>query len=245
MYRPLFCLLFLLVQLLGCQGQSQMRGLVHDQYISTSRPQIAVGSTLPLLGCEKRTFKLEGMGSMGGLSIDTWISVYGSAQGPMAIVAHADLPRGWKWDANLSQPFNVHEDRLYLGEIPFFAQTFLSLPGKNPFVADETDQGQTAKQAPLWIIRSYSQRFNDDTSKIILEYRERLPEGVHSLSSLPYGQSDLLKDFARRAEQSFRLSSKPATVQNVRFQPIPCLRSRYLDEHFFGTATPVESLRIF
>ena len=242
MYRTFFCLMLLLAQLLGCQAQSQMRGLVNDQYISTSRPQIAVTSHLPLLGCEKHIVRLEGMGAMGGLSVDTWITVYGSAQGPMAIVAHADLPRGWKWDANLSQPFNVHEDRLYLGETPFFAQTFLGIPGKNPFVADEAGDGQTEK-APLWIIRSYSQRFNDDTSKIILEYRERLPEGVHSLTSLPYGQSDLLRDFARRAEQSFRLSPKPEAVQNVRFQPIPCLRSRFLDAHFFGTATPIETLR--
>ncbi|MCR5813178.1 MAG: DUF4851 domain-containing protein [Desulfovibrio sp.] len=244
--RTLFCLLFLLIQLLGCQGQGQMRGLVEDQYISTSRPSFAVSSKLPLLGCEKRLIKLADMGVMGGLGIETWITVYGQAQGPMAIVAHADLPRGWKWDANLSQPFNVHEDRLYLGDLPFFAQTFLSIPGKNPFVAEEAaNDGQAAKEPERWIIRSFSQRFNDDSSKIILEYRERLPKGVTSLTSLPYGHSDLIKDFARRAEACFTVSLNPKADQGIHFQTIPVLRSRYLDSHFFGTASPVGPLRVF
>lgn len=241
-YRLMFSALCLVTLLFGCQGQSQVRGLVDGQYLSTSRPAFAVQvRDLPLLGCEKRTFKLDGLGMMGGLGVETWIAVYGSVKGPMAVVAHADLPRGWKWDANLSQPFSVHEDRLYVGDMPFFAQTFLGTPGKNPFTAEETEDG---KPEPMWVIRSFSQRFNDDTTKVILEYREPLPDGMHSLTAIPFGQSDFLKNFAGRAEKCFRVT-QAVQASHAQLRTIPHLRSRYLDTRFFGTATPVGPIRLF
>lgn len=240
MRRPLV-LVLLFAFLTACQAGGMQRGLSQKSYLSTTRPAIQLeAKNLPLIGSERRTVKLPNAGFLGGLPLDAWITVYGSQDSAMAIVAHVDLPPGWFWDANMEHPFAVDTTWLPVGDFSFFAQTFMEIPGKNPFV----DQSQNeAKKA--WLVRSYSARVANDRSKLILEYREPAPEGVTTVQAFPYGQADLLKDFAKRADQTFSAQRPHILPASLAFQAIPHLHTQYISEHFLGTASPIDALSTF
>ncbi|MCR4666806.1 MAG: DUF4851 domain-containing protein [Desulfovibrio sp.] len=239
----LIVLLLLLHALLpGCQPGT-VRGLSGEQhYVSSSRPSIDIASVaLPLLGSEHRVLKLTNCGVIGGLSIETWITVYGSEDGPFLVVAHADLPPGWRWDANMRHSFALDEATLEQAGIVFYAQSYMDRQGKNPFVREENAEKDPAS-CPRWMVRAYSSRFNDNRSKIIVEYREKAPGDVTTLSRLPLGHDRLLRSFAERADKAWK-GNAYTPVPATGTQAIPVLRTRFLDTNFFGTATALDLWR--
>ncbi|MBQ7607432.1 MAG: DUF4851 domain-containing protein [Desulfovibrionaceae bacterium] len=220
-----------LLLLLSCSGQE--RGLSGNAYYSSSKPAIALfARDLPVQGCEQKTIKLMDAGVLGGLPLSAWFTVYGT--NPMAIIGHTDLPLGWYWNPTMRQSFAVQEGWLDIGGKRYYAQTYLETPGKNAFVPKE----DTA-QAETWLIRSFSACYNNNHSKIVLQYREKSPIPLTSLSSLPFGYATLLDDFKKRAETVFALQKTSANTQPSR--PIPVLNTQFIHENFFGPATAMGS----
>ncbi|MBQ9537305.1 MAG: DUF4851 domain-containing protein [Desulfovibrionaceae bacterium] len=145
-------------------------------------------------------------------------------------------------DANLAQPHNYDAYVEEINGIRFYAQTFLSLAGRNAFISDSDAQAAAGSGIDdRYIIRHYSARFNNDNSKIIIEYREKLPEDIKSLDALPFGRANLLKDFAARAHNTFTIRIPQEVSAQLGTKPLPLLRLRYLDEHFFGSASPAHN----
>lgn len=236
-------LITLFISLILSCTKAQQRGLNGSNYVSSTRPALEIiVKDLAVQGSNLENLKLDGMGVVGGLGLKTYLTLYGEKEGPKVIVAHADLPLGWEWDANLEHSLAVDKRVQTIGGIPFLAQTFLSILHKDAFSDEATtqafkDQGRDDR----FIIRSFSARFNNNTSKIIIEYREKLPQGIESLKSLPLGYDHLLKDFAERAEKAFSIRPPQLTEATITRKPLPLMRLRYLDEFFFGSASPISS----
>ena len=232
----------LVLSLLVCAcAYTQKRGLLETRYVSTTRPAITVSATsLPLMGSEHLNLKLQDMGVIGGLPLDVWLTLYGEKEGPLLAVALVDLQPGWHWDANMQHSFSVDQFEEGFGGIRVFAQTHLSIPFKNPFRGEDEARDLSEKNdADRWIIRSYSARFNSDKTKLIIEYREKLPSAIQSLQHIPMGYDSYLKEFEERARKAVQLARTEEKPAELGYQTLPKMRTRFLDQHFFGTATPV------
>lgn len=234
---PAFLLSFCL---LGC-SEALKRGMVGSAYVSTARPDISVqAKNLPLLTSCQGICNLNWTGVMGGLPIEMWVAVYGhGGLAPMAIAAQAQVPPGWQWDADMRVPFSVDDTNEVFNGATYEACTFIVNPANDPFGALATATRPDG-QPQLWLTRYFAARFNFNQDKIILEYREPLPEGVTSLSALPYGQSDLLKDFAQRARDAFSIGNAPTDIASVSRTFKDNIRWQYVEQRFLGTASRLD-----
>ena len=226
-----------LVMLSGCLPGEQ-RGVSGQNYVSSTRPRIEISAkSFQLVGSTYRIIKLEGMGMVGGVPLETNLTYYTEPKAKL-LVAHAHVPPGWQWDANPWQTFSVDRTEESLGGIGFHAQTFLTIPYKNALASDE--ESAAAKEQKIddrWVVRNFSRRFNNNRSKIIIEYREKLPQGVDKLTALPYGSTDFLPAFAERARKAFTVNKDMVPDTELHHVPLEGVRIRYLGEHFFGTAS--------
>ena len=225
-------MLFLTICLSSCMS-AQQRGMSGAQYVSSSHPSFTMGvvETLPLLSGGRGTTKLTDCGVMGGLFADTWLATYGDMQnGPLAIIAHAELPQDWYWDGVTPHPFSVDAGLELINDMAFETWTYAINNRRNPFWqlsgSDDDNNGR-------WLVRCFAKRTDFDRGKIILEYRERMPENITSLTSLPLGFGDYLKEFAQRARNAFVPAAyhggslSQGAASNIRWQ--------YLNERFWGT----------
>lgn len=235
------CLALVLFVLAGCTA-AQQRGMQGDTYVSTSRPAFsAKARDLPLLAAGSGQATLMEAGVIGGLNADAWIAVYGKSdgKGPLAIVALGELDPPWYWSGALSHPFAIHEGADMINGLGVETCTYMVseqrdafLPLMDPQAAAVADKGE--KPARRWISRVFACRTNFNQGKIILEYREPLPEAIQSLTSIPYGQSDFIPAFEERARKAFdiNLSVKPGEIRSGYLNGI---NWQYLDEKFWGT----------
>lgn len=145
-------------------------------------------------------------------------------------------------DANLEQIRSVDRRQETIDNINFYAQTFLTIKGKNAFTSDEiAQQFKDNNQDDRWVVRSYSARFNNNKSKLIIEYREKLPAEIQTLSTLPYGYGNFLQEFAERSRKCFQIKRPETAYKQLDQIELSNVRLRYLDQHFFGTATLVSA----
>lgn len=231
------CALALLVAAFGCTGALQ-RGMLGNAYISTARPSISLQARdMPLMLAGQGICSLFWSGMLGGLNIDVWLAVYGAGGlSPMAIVAQAQTPQGWYWDGIMRRPFSVDESVETFNGVAYQACTFIINPAKDPFgqlVTGVKPDGQPQ----LWMVRAYAARYNFDADKIILEYREPLPDGVTSLTALPLGQGDLLASFAERARKAFIVGPAPQNPTGVKTAFANAVQWQYMGQGFLGTAS--------
>ncbi|MBQ7738257.1 MAG: DUF4851 domain-containing protein [Desulfovibrionaceae bacterium] len=238
-----FLLLSCLVLIISGCLRGEQRGVSGQNYISTARPPLEISApSLQLLGSSPANIKLPGMGMIGGVPLRTHITYYGSKDGPKLLIAHAELPSGWIWDANPWQSFSVNKIEEGIGGINFAAQTFLTIPYKNPLATDaESQMAKEQKTNDRWIVRNFSRRFNNDRHKIIIEYREKLSSDIDNLNAMPYGSANLLSEFENRARKAFTITAPTLNDAKLQQIPLPDIRLRYLDEHFFGSATPINT----
>lgn len=238
-----FLLLFVVsAGLWGCRGALQ-RGMMGDTYISTARPKISITvKDMPLMISGSGIANLEWTGMMGGLPVNMWIAVYGQGGlAPLAIVAQAQTPQNWYWDGILSQPFSVDQTTETFNGVNYQACTFIINPATDPFgdlVTGITPEGEPQQ----WIVRYYAARYNFNNDKIILEYREPLPQAITSLTGMPLGYANYLVEFAQRARESFIVANLPADINNVVEQGIQGVRWQYMNQRFLGTASRYETL---
>lgn len=207
----------------------QQRGTLGQNYISTSSPRISLGvvDSMPMVSSGRAYVLLNDQ--FFGPNVDTWMALYGNLQnGPMAVIAHAEVKEPWYWDSVSPRIQSVDAGFELVGDKGFDAWTYIMQDKRNPFVAESGDG--------KWLVRAYAQRTDFDHGKIVMEYRERLPEGVTSLTSLPFGQDSLLKDFAQRARAVFVTAAVPDGV-SVTTGPLRNVRVQYIDQHFLGTVS--------
>ena len=236
------CVALLLFVLAGCTA-AQQRGMAGDTYVSTSRPAFSASAKqLPLLAAGFGRASLSETGVLGGLNVDAWIAVYGKGDGngPLAIVAQGELDDPWNWNNALSHPFAIHEGADMLNGLGVETCTYMVSESRDAFLpfmqpqaaSAEKDEGKPVRR---WIARVFACRTDFNKGKIILEYREPLPEGFTSLTSVPYGMSDVIPAFEERARQTFEINMSPAKPADIRQEYLSGLRWQYLDERFWGT----------
>ena len=175
-------ILCLVIMLAGCVA-GQQRGLVGDTYVSSSQPALALKARdLPLMGSMTGASRLTSSGAMGGLLVDSWVTVYGKGDGasPLAIVAHGEVPNGWYWDGIMRHPFSINEGVETIGGVGFQACTYVTSEKRDAFLPLEDPEGarilaQDGQPPRRWLARMFANRFNFDSDKIVLEYREPRP----------------------------------------------------------------------
>lgn len=236
------CVALLLFVLAGCTA-AQQRGMAGNTYVSTSRPAFsATAKQLPLLAAGFGRASLSEAGVLGGLNVDAWIAVYGKGDGngPLAIVAQGELDEPWNWNNALYHPFAIHEGADMLNGLGVETCTYMVSESRDAFLPFMQPQAASAKKdegkpARRWIARVFACRTDFNRGKIILEYREPLPEGLTSLTSVPYGMSDVIPAFEERARQAFEVNMSPEKPAEIRQEYLAGLSWQYLDERFWGT----------
>ena len=84
----------------------------------------------------------------------------------------------------------------------------------------------------------FANRFNFDSDKIVLEYREPLPEDITSITALPLGRADYIAAFEQRAREAFMVETAAVPAAGIMPQRnIGALQWRYMDETFWGTVS--------
>lgn len=227
----------LMTGLLGCEGALQ-RGILGSAYVSTSRPDIAIEApNMPLLTAGRGSASLVWSDMLGGLPIQMWMAVYGQGGlAPLAIVAQAAVPQGWYWDSVSPHFQSVDVGVEVFGGVAYQACTYIVDPARDPFSGLITATHPDGSPQ-LWMARYFAARFNFNDDKIIMEYREPLPEGVVSLSALPYGQAELLAAFEQRARDAFAVSVAPRNLSGLNTGYIQGILWQYMGQNFLGTAS--------
>ena len=243
-------ILCLVIMLAGCVA-GQQRGLVGDTYVSSSQPALALKARdLPLRGSTMGASRLTSSGAMGGLIVDSWITVYGKGDGvsPLAIVAHGEVPDGWYWDGIMRHPFSIDEGVETIGGVGFQACTYVTSEKRDAFLPLEDPEGarilaQDGQPPRRWLARMFANRFDFDSDKIVLEYREPLPEDITSITALPLGRADYIAAFEQRAREAFVVETSGIPAAGIMQQRgIGALQWRYMDETFWGTVSPYDRM---
>lgn len=226
----------LMLLMAGCNA-AQQRGMLGSAYVSTARPAIALEArNMPLLTAGRGSANLTSS-MVGGLPIRVWLAVYGTGGlSPTAVVAHAEVPYGWYWDGIMRRPFSVDEAVEVFDGVAYQACTYIVDGSHDPFGAPAT--GETLEGRPVrWLVRGFAARYNFNSDKIIMEYREPLPAGIESLSALPLGAADVLKTFEQRAREIFSVGAAPAGLSPLRQGYAQGVQWRYMDETFLGSVS--------
>ena len=236
----LFCLCLTAAILLsgmhgGCTSALQ-RGTSSDgkAYVSTARPAIEVSvANLPLVTHGRGKGTLLEPGILGGLSPDTWISVYSrGAQGPCAVIAHAELD-GWIWTTVWPRPGAMDIRQEVIDGISFAASTFVRESRSDPFAGTDGEKEEQVAGTQCWLVRSMAAVLGHRDEKIILEYRIPLPEG------LPAGglSEAYLAQFRQEALSAFSIR-KPDRDSKIQDGYAEGIRWRFVDDAFLGPVMP-------
>lgn len=241
MNRVFYCAALCLVALMfGCTGVQQ-RGMQGNAYVSTARPVISMQAVnMPLLTGGEGNVKLDGAGVLGGLQLNAWLAVYGKGdpQSPMAIVAMAEVPRGWYWDSDGQRPFSVDKGVEVFDNVGYAASTYIVDSKKDPF---STVAGLTDESSPMrWLVRGFAARYNFNDIKVVMEYREPLPANLAAQETLTESMTDQLKAFEQRAGAAFTVASALQNTNGIAKAYAKNIRWQYLDQRFWGTVSKYE-----
>lgn len=231
----LFAATALLLCAAGCTGALQ-RGMQGNTYVSTARPAISMKAVdMPLITAGEGSAVLNWTGAMGGLPVRTWLAVYGkgSAQSPLAIVALADAPSGWYWDSDGYRSFSVDRGVEIYNNVGYDACTYIVSDKQDPFTALV---GASNESKPVrWLARGFAARYNFNDTKLVMEYREPLPENFAGLQALPSGQTDQLRAFEQRAHAAFAVGPLPENLAGTQRGYAKNILWQYMDQRFLGT----------
>ncbi len=238
------CFMALLATLLaGCNAALQ-RGMVGPMYVSTARPAISLtAKDMPLLEGGQGQCNLTWTSVMGGLPVSVWLAAYGQGtpQSPLAIVAQAELPQRWYWNSDSTPPFSVDHATEIIGDTEFSASTFIVNSSRDPFSLLAGVQPDTPPVR--WLVRSFTSRVNFNLGKVILEYREPLPEQMAFLDVLTIAQTDQLKAFEQRARNAFVVGGVPENLTGLTDPYLKKVLWQFMDQRFLGTVSQYDSFR--
>lgn len=239
----MFIALLICLALSACEA-AQRRGMLGDRYVSTSQPAVSMGvRDMPLITGGEGRANLHRGGVLGGLALNAWYALYGrgDGEGPLAVVAHAELPAPWLWDAAMSPAFSVNETAELVDGVGFSAWTRIVQPERDPFVRWTNPALLENADAPArrWIARTFAVRRAFDRSKLLLEYREPLPADIESL---PNAGGDFIAQFERRARSAFVVGAEGRDARPER-RFAQGILWRHMDDAFWGTASRDESVK--
>ena len=239
------CILTLLATLLaGCNAGLQ-RGMVGPVYVSTARPSISLtAKDMPLIAGGQGQCNLTWTSVLGGLPVSVWLAAYGQGtpQSPLAIVAQAELPQSWYWNSDSTPPFSVDHATEVIGNTEFLASTFIVDSSHDPFSLLAGVQPDTPPVR--WLVRSFTSRFNFNVDKVILEYREPLPDQMAFLDVLTIAQTDQLKAFEQRARNTFVVGPTPENLFGLTNPYLKNVFWQFMDQRFLGTVSQYDSFRV-
>lgn len=241
-FRNTLLLALAALLLSGCLA-AQQRGLSGSAYLSSSRPAVAVQAKgLPVLTAGRGTAMLTSTSLTGALNVPVHTVVYGSGPSePMAVIVHAELPDPYFiWSTILPRVGATHEGQEFIAGVDCSAFTYLVPVASDPFagmVGDTTDRHEPAH----WLARYMAFRTDFNFGKIIMEYREPAPEGLTTLSHVPYGMEKALADFEQRAREAF-LMYRPETLTAPVQDGYPRgVRWQYMSDLFLGDVLEMTS----
>lgn len=234
--------------LAGCAGSGQQRGLLHDRYVSTARPSIALAAkSMPLITGGEGRGRLVRCGVIGGLPFRSWYAVYGTpGKGPLAVVAQGELPPQWIWDGDMRRPFSINVGTEVIGGESFQGFTYIAETERDPFARLTNPQMLQQEDAvpQRWIVRTFAKRCDFDMGKIILSYREVLPDDIVSLTALPYGRADYVSRFEQRAREAFSVQTPWTDTGTIEKSYVgDSILWQYMNENFWGTASYNDTFR--
>lgn len=239
------CFMALLAMFLaGCNAGLQ-RGMVGPVYVSTARPAISLTvKDMPLLTGGQGQCNLTWTSVLGGLPVSVWLAAYGQGtpQSPLAIVAQAELPHSWYWNSDSTPPFSVDHATEIIGDTQFSASTFIVDGARDPFSLLAGVQPDTPPVR--WLVRSFTSRFNFNVDKVILEYREPLPEQMAFLDVLTIAQTDQLKAFEQRARNTFIVGRVPENLIGLVDPYLKNVLWQFMDQYFLGTVSQYDNFKV-
>lgn len=218
-----------------------MRGFQQGELVSDSAPPITIQSTLPLLAKGQCSPFVQV--DMNFANPETWLAVYGgeTPTSPLAVAAYSVAPSRLQWD------FAGVElvDSPVVGEVAFGGQAFNSIfrvlnGNRDPFAPLVTADAAAAN-AQVWMVQRFVTLEDFRKTKIILEYRELLPESLADMASTP-GILLLrpeVRAFMQRAHAAF---SVQFAYEGPAIERAPYLGDRFNQRYlgdFLGGLSPV------
>ena len=224
------------------------RGFVQGELLSSAYPPITISSTLPVM-LEGKCTPFVLVDCMYQFP-ETWIAVYGerSLNAPMAIAAYSVATRSTEWrDAGTLPPDGPVTSSVAFGGNAFAGSVRIVSADKDPFAplllsAEEIKERGSEIQ---WLVQRFSlASANFWETKIILEYREPLPEWIGSLDLSAYMTTPDMRAFMERAAQAFSVDFQCAAtaIPRAPFIPEDALNERYLGKFLGELVTKPEML---
>ena len=209
------------------------RGFDGNALVSPARPDVTMEAVgLPMLAYGQIYPFLNT--SQGFQFPDTLISVYGTnASGPMSIVVLSRVPNaGWNWDPlSFSGPLGAETPGAVFGDQGFFGSIRIVSGASDPFSPLVTQDAASLS----WLAQRFAALEDFKQAKLILEYREPLPESLAGSTTVPL-YDPVVVAFRERAAKAFavRFGGAPSAE---RAPYIKTLNARYLGA-FLGSMAP-------
>ncbi|HIU17788.1 MAG TPA: DUF4851 domain-containing protein [Candidatus Avidesulfovibrio excrementigallinarum] len=222
---------------LACSPLS--RGFVQGDLVSSAYPPVTISTSMPVLLEGKCTpFVLVDSSFQFP---ETWIAVYGerSQNSPMAIAAYSVAPTAMEWrDAGKLPPDGPVASSVDFGGAAFAGSVRIVSADRDPFAPLVLSPEQIKEKGSeiQWLVQRFSlASANSWETKIILEYREPLPEWIGPLNLEAYMISPDMRAFMERAANAFSVNFACAAtdVPRAPFIPRGVLNQRYLGQ-FLG-----------
>ena len=209
------------------------RGFDGNALVSPARPDVTMEAVgLPMLA-NGQIYPF--MNTNQGFQFpDTLLSVYGTnAAAPMAIVVLSCVPNaGWNWDPlSFSGPQGAETPGVVFGDQEFFGTVRIVNGKSDPFSPLVTQDAASLN----WLAQRFAALEDFRQAKLILEYREPLPESLVGATSVPLYDPAVIA-FRERAAKAFtvRFGGAPS-VGKAPY--IKTLNARYLGA-FLGSMAP-------
>lgn len=203
-----------------CACTPLRRGFEKNALVSPAQPPLTVQVDLPLMAAGRIAPFVYTDNSIQ--SPETLVGVYGTdAASPMAVTVLSEVPsRAWEWDIlSYSMADGPITSTVSFGGMPFEGSLHIINGAKDAFSPLFADKGQW--ESLWWLAQRYACRSFFNQIKIILEYREPLPESLRGMKEVPVYNADV-RAFQARAQKVF---SVQPSYEGPEVSAVPFIRS--------------------